>query len=101
MGTVAAYIDGFTLYYGMKSKYGRKYLWLDLVKLVRRLRPEDELVRVRYFTTIVRGEPAASANQVHYLDALQAHSGLGLRARGGRDQTDAAWASGHPRDARR
>lgn len=75
MGTVAAYIDGFNLYYGMKSKYGRKYLWLDLAKLVRQLRPDDELVRVRYFTTIVRGEPEAAANQIHYLDALQAHTG--------------------------
>lgn len=57
MGTVAAYIDGFNLYYGMKSKYERRYLWLDLVELVRHLRPKDEVVRVRYFTTIVRGEP--------------------------------------------
>ncbi|TCM46039.1 NYN domain-containing protein [Kribbella sp. VKM Ac-2568] len=75
MGTVAAYIDGFNLYYGMKSKYERKYLWLDLIKLVRHLRPEDDVVRVRYFTTIVRGEPAASANQINYVDALRAYSG--------------------------
>ncbi len=67
MGTVAAYIDGFNLYYGMKNKYGRKYLWLDLVKLAGHLRPEDEVVQVRYFTTIVRGEPEAAANQIHYV----------------------------------
>jgi uncharacterized LabA/DUF88 family protein len=75
VGTVAAYIDGFNLYYGMKSKYERRYLWLDVVELVRRLRPADDVVRVRYFTTIVRGEPAASANQINYVDALRAHSG--------------------------
>ena len=75
MGTVAAYVDGFNLYYGMKSKFARRYLWLDLVKLVRHLRPNDEVVQVRYFTTIVRGEPAASANQINYVDALRAHSG--------------------------
>jgi hypothetical protein len=75
VGTVAAYIDGFNLYYSMKNKYGRKYLWLDLVKLAGHLRPEDEVVQVRYFTTIVRGEPAAAANQIHYVDALRAHSG--------------------------
>ncbi|MEU4396103.1 NYN domain-containing protein [Kribbella sp. NPDC023855] len=75
MGTVAAYIDGFNLYYSMKNKYGRKYLWLDLVKLTGHLRPEDQVVQVRYFTTIVRGEPEAAANQIHYVDALRAHSG--------------------------
>jgi uncharacterized LabA/DUF88 family protein len=73
--TVAAYIDGFNLYYGMKRKYGRSYLWLDVAGLVRRLRPGDEIVTVKYFTTIVRGEPEASANQINYLDALKAHSG--------------------------
>jgi uncharacterized LabA/DUF88 family protein len=75
VGTVAAYIDGFNLYYGMKSKYDRRYLWLDVVDLVRRLRPNDDIVTVRYFTTIVRGEPAASANQINYVDALKVHSG--------------------------
>jgi len=29
MASVAACIDGFNLYYGMKSKYRRKYMWLD------------------------------------------------------------------------
>jgi uncharacterized LabA/DUF88 family protein len=75
VGTVVAYIDGFNLYYGMKHKYERRYLWLDVVKLVQHLRPDDEVVRVRYFTTIVRGEPAAAANQINYVDALRAHSG--------------------------
>lgn len=46
MATVAAYIDGFNLYYGMKAKYGRRYLWLDLVELVKRLRPGDDVVAV-------------------------------------------------------
>jgi hypothetical protein len=41
VATVAAYIDGFNLYYGMKSQYRRKYLWLDVVHLVRQLRPRD------------------------------------------------------------
>lgn len=59
MSAVAAYIDGFNLYYGMKRKYDRRYLWLDVPGLVRRLRPNDDIVTVRYFTTIVRGEPAA------------------------------------------
>jgi uncharacterized LabA/DUF88 family protein len=75
VSAVAAYIDGFNLYYGMKRKYDRRYLWLDVPGLVRRLRPNDDIVTVRYFTTIVRGEPAAAANQINYVDALRAHSG--------------------------
>ena len=47
MAAVAVYIDGFNLYYGMKNKYGRRYHWLDVVHLARRLRPRDDVVVVR------------------------------------------------------
>ena len=51
---VAAYIDGFNLYYGLRSKGWRRYYWLDLHRLVERLlRPGQQLVAVRYFTTRV------------------------------------------------
>jgi len=83
LATVAAYIDGFNLYYGMKAKYGRRYLWLDLVELVKRLRPGDDVVAVRYFTAVVKGEPAAAANQINYIDALAAHCGQVLDIRRG------------------
>lgn len=75
MGQLAAYIDGFNLYYGMKSKYGRRDLWLDVVELIRQLRPRDDLVKVRYFSAIVKNEPAAAQNQYDYFRALQAHNG--------------------------
>ncbi|MFE7777420.1 NYN domain-containing protein [Streptomyces sp. NPDC057445] len=74
MSTVIAYVDGFNLYYGMRAKYGHRYYWLDLAALVRRLRPSDTLVGVRYFTARVVAERAAAANQQIYLDALAAHS---------------------------
>ena len=49
---VAAYIDGFNLYYGLRSKGWRRYYWLDLRRLVERLlRRGQQLVAVRYFTT--------------------------------------------------
>jgi hypothetical protein len=73
--TVIAYVDGFNLYYGLRDKYRRKYLWLDLERLVQRLRPNDQIVAVRYFTALVRDEPAKLARQRAYLDALSAHSG--------------------------
>ncbi|WP_412542099.1 NYN domain-containing protein [Longispora sp. K20-0274] len=75
MATVAVYIDGFNLYFGMKAKFGRKHLWLDVVELARQLRPNDQVVVVRYFTAIVKNEPAAAQNQQDYLDALSAHNG--------------------------
>lgn len=76
MANLVAYIDGFNLYYGLKAKYGRKYLWLDLQKLAQNLRATDDLVAVKYFTTIVAGEPEAARRQENYLAALAAHSPL-------------------------
>jgi uncharacterized LabA/DUF88 family protein len=73
--TVIAYVDGFNLYHGLRDKYRHRYLWLDLEHLARRLRPNDQIVAVRYFTALVRDDPAALARQRTYLDALIAHSG--------------------------
>jgi hypothetical protein len=75
VATVIAYVDGFNLYHGLHDKYRRRYLWLDLECLVQRLRPNDHIVAVRYFTALVRDEPTALAHQHTYLDALSAHSG--------------------------
>ena len=51
---VVAYIDGFNLYYGMRSKGWRRYYWLDLNQLTERLlRPGQTLAGVRYFTARV------------------------------------------------
>jgi uncharacterized LabA/DUF88 family protein len=84
MAAVAVYIDGFNLYYGMKNKYGRRYHWLDVVHLARRLRPRDDVVVVRYFSAIVKDEPVAAENQHHYLDALRTQNGSLVDIRLGR-----------------
>ncbi len=45
MERVKAYVDGFNLYHGLKTRHGRKYLWLDLQALaVRLLKPSQHLV---------------------------------------------------------
>lgn len=75
MATVIAYVDGFNLYHGLHDRYRRRYLWLDLERLVRRIRPRDQLVAVRYFTAMVRDDPPAHARQRTYLDALGVHGG--------------------------
>ncbi|HET9143784.1 NYN domain-containing protein [Actinophytocola sp.] len=73
MGNAVVCIDGMNLYHGLRAKYGRKYLWLDLYELATQLRRPDKIVRVRYFTTIVAGEPEAARRQEIYLAALTAH----------------------------
>ncbi len=55
--------NGMNLYHGIKAKYGRKYLWLDLFALVAQMRQPDTIIRIRYFTTIVAGEPEAARRQ--------------------------------------
>jgi uncharacterized LabA/DUF88 family protein len=72
---VIAYLDGFNLYHGLRARFQHRYLWLDLAELVRRLRPRDTIVAVRYFTALVRNDPLAEARQQVYLSALEAHSG--------------------------
>jgi hypothetical protein len=72
---VAAYIDGFNLYHGLRSKHGRKYLWLDFELVVTRLlKPYQELTVVRYFTASVRDDAPALARRSSYLGALAAHA---------------------------
>ena len=44
------YVDGFNLYHGMHDEARCRLLWLDPVRLVRLLRPKDDLQVVRYFT---------------------------------------------------
>jgi hypothetical protein len=86
VASVIAYIDGFNLYHGLRDRFGHRYLWLDLVRLVTRLRPNDSLVAVKYFTAAVRNDPPAQARQREYLEALDAHSGPLLRIVRGRYQ---------------
>ena len=87
MASVIAYVDGFNLYHGLRAKYGHRYLWLDLVELVRRLRPRDHIVAVRYYTALVLNDPAALDRQQMYLNALAAHNGRQLEIVRGRYQS--------------
>jgi len=75
VATVIAYVDGFNLYHGLHARYRRRYLWLDLEHLIHRIRPRDRIIAVRYFTALVRDDPAALAQQQTYLEALRVRSG--------------------------
>jgi len=74
MKRVIAYIDGFNLYFGLRAKGWRKYYWLDLEKLSKRLlKPDQQLQAVHYFTSRINHSPRNKASvrrQAIYLDAL-------------------------------
>ena len=77
---VAVYVDGFNLYYGLRSKGWRRYYWLDLRSLSEQLlRPGQRVVIVRYFTARVFAEPGNSAKPIRqnaYLESLGTLPGL-------------------------
>ncbi|PIU29505.1 MAG: hypothetical protein COT09_00485 [Candidatus Hydromicrobium americanum] len=51
---VIFYIDGLNLYNGLKEAHLRKYYWLNLYELAKKLCFEDEkIINVKYFTSIV------------------------------------------------
>jgi uncharacterized LabA/DUF88 family protein len=68
---VIAYVDGFNFYY--RRLRNKPYRWLDLEKFFQQFFPDDQLVRVRYFTARVGGkfDPSKPLRQQAYLRALQ------------------------------
>ncbi|MGW8956024.1 NYN domain-containing protein [Streptomyces sp. NPDC055709] len=86
MAELIVYVDGFNLYHGLHARYGRRLLWLDLVKLAQALRPRDQLVKVKYFTASVLDDPEALSRQDTYLQALTAHGGEKIEIIKGRYQ---------------
>ena len=71
---VAVYIDGFNLFYGLRSKGWRRYYWLDIYRLAQNLLiPGQSLAAVKYFTARVHDDPrdpGKRTRQNAYLDAL-------------------------------
>ena len=58
MQRVTVYIDGFNLYYGLRDKNWKRYLWLDVRRLSENLLLSGQrLVAVRYFTARVHHDP--------------------------------------------
>ena len=68
---VVAYVDGFNLYFGMKEGNHNDTLWLDVQKLAKNLlKPNQELVYTKYFTSRVRNHPQKEKRQSTYIDAI-------------------------------
>jgi hypothetical protein len=59
MDRLSVYIDGSNLYFGISDRGWRRYLWLDLAALARRLaKPDQTLAAIKYFTARVREDKA-------------------------------------------
>jgi hypothetical protein len=74
MTRVIAYVDGFNLYFGLRSKGWKKYYWLDLPRLATsQLKPFQSLIGTHYFTSRICSD-GNNADDVRrqstYLDAL-------------------------------
>lgn len=72
MEKVITYIDGFNLYFGMREKYNKKYLWLDLDALTTNLlKPHQKSVHIHYFTATINNTNNKGKRQITYLEALE------------------------------
>lgn len=68
---VIAYIDGFNLYFGIREAGFDNCRWLNIKNLVEKLlKPHQELMSVKYFTSRVSNSPDKQKRQSTYIDAL-------------------------------
>ncbi len=73
MNRVIFYIDGFNLYYGLKSKSWKKYYWLNIEDLCKRLLSKYEnrkIEEIQYFTARIKSPADKVKRQSAYLKAL-------------------------------
>jgi uncharacterized LabA/DUF88 family protein len=72
MERVIAYVDGFNLYFGLKSKGWRRYYWLNIQVLAQNLlKPNQKLLLTKYFTARIAGPPDKEKRQSTYIEALE------------------------------
>ncbi len=75
MKKAMVYIDGFNLYYGIRSLNKPNLKWLNVQKLAESfLHKGTQLVQVKYFTAMLNGNVEKSNRQKHYLKALKEHT---------------------------
>ncbi len=73
--TTIVYIDGFNFYYGALK--GTPHKWLDYEALSHRLLPQDQIKRIRYFTSPIKAtatDPGGPERQHALLRAIAVNS---------------------------
>ncbi len=79
MDRVITYIDGFNLYFGLKSKKWRRYYWQNLQILGQNLlKSEQSLIFTKYFTAIVTFPPDKAKRQKTFIEALESLNNLSI-----------------------
>ena len=77
MERTVVYIDGFNLYFGLKSKNWNRYYWLDLELLSKNLlKFNQSLEAVNYFTAKVSTPEDKKKRQLTYIEALKNHCNI-------------------------
>lgn len=72
MERVITYIDGFNLYFGLRSKKWQRYYWLNLNLLAANLmKPYQKHIYTKYFTSRIVNPLGKHKRQTVYLEALQ------------------------------
>jgi len=72
MERVIAYVDGFNLYFGLKSRGWSRYYWLNIQLLAQNLlKPNQRLLLTKYFTARIAGPPDKQRRQSTYIEALE------------------------------
>jgi hypothetical protein len=68
-----AYIDGFSLYFGLREMGWSRYYWLNVKSLCEKFAkpPQRQLEGVKYFTSRVKGNPDKVARQDAFIQALE------------------------------
>jgi len=66
------YIDGFNLYFGLKTKKWKNFYWLNVQQLAQNiLKPDQELVSVKYFTSRISSPPDKVKRQGTFIEVLE------------------------------
>ena len=72
MERIIVYIDGFNLYFGLRTKGWKRYYWLNLRKLALNiLRGNQKLIATKYFTSRISGPPDKVKRQGIFIEALE------------------------------
>jgi uncharacterized LabA/DUF88 family protein len=72
MERVIAYVDGYNLYFGLRSKGWKRFYWLNIQSLAEQLlKSGQELIETKYFTTVVKKPEDKRLRQSVFLDALR------------------------------
>ena len=69
---VIVYVDGFNLYFGLKTKGWKRYYWLNIKELAKNILLSNQtLIAVKYFTSRITDPPDKNKRQNTYIEALE------------------------------